>query len=172
MELVARLLGLRIKLNPRACFWFQIWLRAISKHGARARTYLGNSNRAGRRRDRCRCSRCRRGRRAGRGLGRCAGLGRSRSRLIGVRLWRLRRFRWRRGRLLRSPRNGNKRGAQAKGNIGRWSRVRLRTWREAIVARRAAAIDANAASGLKPRRTDMTRFEMAALPHARKSRMG
>src|SRR6516164_4772681 len=49
--------------------------------------------------------------------------------------------------------------SRAKGNIDRWSRVRLRARREAIVARRAAAIDANAASGLKPCRTDMTRFE-------------
>jgi len=55
--------------------------------------------------------------------------------------------------------------SRAKGNIGRWSRVPIRTRRKAV-ARRPAAIGANAASGLKPRRSDMTRFEMAALLHA------
>jgi hypothetical protein len=56
--------------------------------------------------------------------------------------------------------------SRAKGNIGRWSRVRLRARRKAVLARRPAAIDANAPSGLKPRRTDMTRSEIAALLHA------
>jgi hypothetical protein len=61
---------------------------------------------------------------------------------------------------------------RAKGDIGRWSRVSLRARRKAVFARRPAAIGVNAASGLKLRGTDTTRFEMAALLHARKSRMG
>src|SRR5262249_5628605 len=54
----------------------------------------------------------------------------------------------------------------AKGKIGRCARVRAGAQRKAILARSATAIETNAASGLKHRRTDMTRSEMAALLHA------
>jgi hypothetical protein len=51
---------------------------------------------------------------------------------------------------------------RAKGKIGRWSRVRAGAQRKAILARRVAAIDMNAANELQHRRTDMTRSEIAA----------
>ena len=90
----------------------------------RRHDHLGNSNRAGRRRGRCRRSRCRRGGRAGRGFGWCAGLGWSGSRLLGVRLWRARRFRWWRGGLLASPRHRNERGAhEQQGKRQYWPMV-------------------------------------------------
>jgi hypothetical protein len=54
----------------------------------------------------------------------------------------------------------------AKGNIGRWSRVRLRARRKGVPARNPATIDVNAAYGLQHRRIDMTRSEIAALLHA------
>ena len=54
----------------------------------------------------------------------------------------------------------------AKGKIGRWSRVRASAQRKAILARSAAAIETNAANGLKHRRTGMARSEIAALLHA------
>ena len=54
----------------------------------------------------------------------------------------------------------------AKGKIGRWSRVRAGAQRKAILARSAAAIETNAANGLKHRRTGMARSEIAALLHA------
>jgi len=55
--------------------------------------------------------------------------------------------------------------SRAKGNIGRWSRVRLRARRKAVLACRPAEIGANAANGLKHRRTGMARSEIAALLH-------
>jgi len=60
----------------------------------------------------------------------------------------------------------------AKGNIGRWSRVRLRARRKGVPARNPATIDVNAANGWQHRRIDMTRSEIAALLHARKKSNG
>ena len=60
----------------------------------------------------------------------------------------------------------------AKGNIGRWSRVRVRAWQKAVPARRPATIDVNAANGWQHRRIDMARSEIAALLHAWKKSNG
>ena len=60
----------------------------------------------------------------------------------------------------------------AKGNIGRWSRVRLRARRKVGLTRRRAAIDVNVANGWQHRRIDMTRSEIAALLRAWKKSNG
>jgi hypothetical protein len=60
----------------------------------------------------------------------------------------------------------------AKGNIGRWSRVRLRARRKVGLTRRRAAIDVNVANGSKDLWPNMTRSEIAALLHAWKKSNG
>src|SRR6516165_10881313 len=50
----------------------------------------------------------------------------------------------------------------ATDKIGPWLHERVRARQKAVLTRRVAAIGVNAANGLKPRWTDMTRSEIAA----------